>query len=160
MARDPWDRRDDETDAEYARFRVYLNAGPCRTLNSAYHHYTKQFPNATSGDKRRAPGYWRENSVKHSWGDRATAWDVRNLKASGNRAVVLYYALIEVMARKALVVARKSGIGPLSDEWPQLVSTLRAIAQKLPGEGLEEAAEEFIKVVELAAESTTSPPTS
>ena len=75
--REPWDRRDGESELDYARFLHYRDQGPGRTVIASHIHFfgerelspTTRYPNGT----RRAISY--ETSKKGDWKARAAQWD-------------------------------------------------------------------------------------
>ena len=111
--RDPWDRIEGESQEAYVRFLVYRNMGPRRTLDKAYRKFLREFYDGVEvHEKTRAPGSWQDDSVGHFWGERASAWDIRNLSAYGTKVAALHCEAVARLAAK----------------------TLRALAQTDPGD--------------------------
>jgi hypothetical protein len=67
--RKDWERRSEETDKAFASFCAYLEAGPNRTVTSAYR--------ARYGEKRgtQVPGFFRTWAERFEWKERASAWE-------------------------------------------------------------------------------------
>lgn len=101
---DPWDQLPDEPDETYARFLMYRNLGPGRTLLAAYCVHIASFRNASTVGKRQkpqeVPGHWGNDSARWKWGDRATAWDIHTLHTHGEQLSVLWVGLIRLAAEK------------------------------------------------------------
>lgn len=60
----PWTRRPDETSPAYEAFRIYMNAGPARSLSNV--------AETLGGNRRSAINKW---SANHEWVVRAAAYD-------------------------------------------------------------------------------------
>jgi hypothetical protein len=56
--RQPWDQQPDEPGRCYARFLLFRNMGPSRSVEAAYRLVAR----AKEGEKRRAPGAWHRAS--------------------------------------------------------------------------------------------------
>lgn len=104
---DPWRQREGESDESYARFLIYRNIGPGRSLQLAYETYLSTFRNATDatkGNKRpQVPGHWGDDSARHEWCDRAAAWDIGQLEAQGVELARLWAGILIAAATKAAV---------------------------------------------------------
>src|SRR5262245_60895581 len=77
----PWDQLPGESDAAYARFLVYRNLGPQRTIDAAYNSQSPVDPK--SPKRHQAPGSWRKDSKRFAWPRRAVAWDLDCLIRAG-----------------------------------------------------------------------------
>ena len=100
-----WQQRPGEPDESYARFLLYRNLGPGRTLQVAYNAFVSQFKNAQEPDKRNKtqlsiPGHWGEDSARWEWVDRASAWDVHVFSTHGERLAVLWVGILTAAAEK------------------------------------------------------------
>lgn len=71
----PWDQLDNESTEAYARFLVYRNLGPARTIEHAY----QSTAGNKSGKRVSRSGYWEKDSADYSWRERAARWDVAQL---------------------------------------------------------------------------------
>ena len=89
--RRPWDRQDGEPARWYARFLVYMELGPARTLAEAYANTLEKAGKgrkSTRPDgKLRPSGGWNTASRKYRWRERTLAWDAeqRDLLALSER---------------------------------------------------------------------------
>lgn len=79
---DIWERREDETPFWYARFLLFLNAGPGRKLLTTVHLVEMQENEKCQKAGRSAkklsiatPGSWNAEAKAREWKVRATAWD-------------------------------------------------------------------------------------
>lgn len=105
-----WEQRPNESDESYARFLLYRNLGPGRSVQTAYNLYTQQFRNAAQGhgpdaenSRKRllVPGHWNVDSARHLWVDRSLAWDIDNLSRHGERLAALWIGILIKAAEKA-----------------------------------------------------------
>jgi hypothetical protein len=135
----PWERRRGESAAAYARFLLFRNLGPARSLDAAYQAYVATAETADSptdsevgkGDKkRRAPGSWQKEAVAQSWADRAAAWDVAMLSDLGRATVVSYCSVLERIGTRGLVAVVDNEIAPKS--WHEILEALQVIGTMLP----------------------------
>ena len=69
-----WHRLADETAAAYIAFRTYLDLGPGRTVNAAY-RMRKGAKSGEGGRTVRAHSRWYAWADRHSWEERAAAYD-------------------------------------------------------------------------------------
>ncbi len=96
----PWEQLPGESDAEYARFLIYLNLGPSRNLIRAYKHYLGgEFPPGL----RKAPGSYREEARRWDWRRRAERTDVIRLREA---ALSLAPQFVEVLKTGMLAALR------------------------------------------------------
>lgn len=116
----PWDQRKGESGEAYNRFLIYRNLGPARTLDAAY----RLFAGAEDGGKRQAPGCWWEEYREREWRERATAWDLHNLKEHGRDAALAFVAAIRDVAMRALE-SLATDMRPAS--WDELLETMRVL---------------------------------
>lgn len=127
---EPWDQLPGEDNTAYARFLMYRNLGPTRSLRKAYQHYLRVYDGFTGGTKRlNIPGNWHANCADHFWVSRAAAWDIRNLSTYGNRLACLHVATITRMAQKNARFAAR--LNPGDDGWTDLVASVRVVADFL-----------------------------
>jgi len=69
-----WDQLPGEPPEAYARFLIYRNLGPARTIDAAY--------GASAGNRRKSQstsGQWLADSSAYNWRERAARWDVAQL---------------------------------------------------------------------------------
>jgi hypothetical protein len=107
----PWDRLPGEPAAAYARFLVYRNLGPARTLERAYAAYAG-VPEGT--ERPLVPGRWRKDSAAWRWVERSREWDIVMLSQAGREAVAAFAAAVQQVSERLLaaVADRKCGRGP------------------------------------------------
>lgn len=122
----PWEPLEGEPNAAYVRFLMYRNLGPARSVDAAY--------TVSKGNKRRAraPGAWREDSVKFRWVERAQAWDVFTLTEHGQRAVVNFVSAIEQFSLKVLETLAQPNVKPRS--WDAAIEAMVILGQVIPPE--------------------------
>lgn len=97
MATDPWDQRDGEPAEAYARFLCYRNLGPGRSLVLA-----AQVHGGGTGKRKKTPdGHWGDESARHEWRARASAWDICQLRHYGESLTVEWVAVLSAAVRKA-----------------------------------------------------------
>lgn len=114
-----WDRQPGEPAAAYARFLIYRNLGPGRTLNAAYWVYT----GAPEGTARRpAPGSWHRDSAMWNWPSRASDWDVTNLWDMGREIVITYFAAYKTLTDRTLETLTNPDTRPAN--WRDVLETL------------------------------------
>jgi len=124
---DPWAQLPGESDESYARFLIYRNLGPKRSLRKGYLHYLRAYDGYAGGVKGlHPPGCWYEDSGGHFWVDRAAAWDIRNLVAYGSKVAVLHVRAVTLMAEKNLRAV--SRLSPGDDGWSGLVASMRLVS--------------------------------
>jgi hypothetical protein len=132
-ASEAWAQLPGESGDAYARFLIFRNLGPRRSLRRAYHHYLTVHDGFTGGKERlHVPGQWCADSADHFWIDRAAAWDVRNLTAYGARLASLHVQSITSIAEKNARYARK--LKPGDDGWAGLVASVKVVGEYLTPE--------------------------
>ncbi len=129
--RRPWDQLEGESDAAYARFLIYRNLGPARSLNVAY---LAANPKAIKGNKRQgsAPGQWTRDSVQFNWPERASAWDVEILTETGRETVVGFIHALRLISTKALAALMKDSARPRS--WKGALEAVILLGNFIPAE--------------------------
>lgn len=91
----PWDQLPGEPPEAYARFLIYRNLGPARSLDAAYKI-------ANVGKRRKSSersGTWQENATAHRWRERAARWDVAQLSVVVPEATGLIFQSIAEYAK-------------------------------------------------------------
>jgi hypothetical protein len=128
----PWDQQPDEPDAAYARFLLYRNLGPSRSIDAAYRllHPTK---NGEKG-RRNAHGSWHQEGQAFRWTERASAWDIHYLQTAGSIAIARFIALLSELAVRALRALEESDARP--ETWQDVLDTVQTLGQYLPPETL------------------------
>lgn len=136
MERLPWEQREDESDAAYARFLVYRNLGPARSLDAAYALVATKRVKSRGSPKidtaRRASGQWVQDSAAFDWAARATAWDVQVLTEVGRRAVVNFIHALELVSLKTLNELLNPKRRPAN--WHQLMEAVNLLGSFIPAE--------------------------
>lgn len=97
---DPWDQLPGEPDASYARFLVYRNLGPGRSLRDAY--------GATKGRKRHPSGHYQREAADYDWQARAQSWDVVQLREQGLRSAVMFFTGLERVLERSLAILEQA----------------------------------------------------
>ena len=127
---EPWDKLSAESDEAYARFLMYRNLGPGRSLRKAYKHYLTAYDGFTGGTKRlHVPGQWHADCVAHFWVERSNAWDVRNLYKYGARAAVLHVRTVVALAQRNARAVRE--LKPGDQGFTDLLASVRVVAEFL-----------------------------
>lgn len=108
---DCWNQLDGEDAADYAKFLVYRNLGPGRSLDRAYRAYRRRRV-TKSGAPLQAPGSWAKLSVRYEWVNRASRWDVYHLEQAVPEVVSTIFALIGEFARKTLESVQSGAVSP------------------------------------------------
>ena len=102
VKRTPWEQLDDEPDAAYARFLVYLELGQSRSVDGAY-RAGNEAPKGTK--KARASGQWKRDSAAFGWKARAKAWDISREQEVSDLARVATNELVGSLARRGIRMA-------------------------------------------------------
>lgn len=128
---DPWDQLPNEPNEAYARFMMYRNMGPGRTLLAAYSAHVATFRNAaTDAIKRQktqqVPGHWGEDSARWRWGDRADAYDIHILHTHGEKLSKLWVGILVLAAEKCAQKLAQPGCRP--KDFMQAVSVIDKLA--------------------------------
>lgn len=126
-----WAQQKGEPPAAYARFLLYRNLGPARSLDAAYALYSK----ATEGNEKRTPGNWNQESTQWKWQERATAWDIATLSQIGQEAIVAFAAFLKALSQRALLALADPTIQPRS--WETLLHTAEVINGLIAPEAVE-----------------------
>ncbi len=95
---DPWAQLPHEPPEAYARFLIYRNLGPARSLDAAYQV-------ASAGKRRKslsASGQWLDDSSAYNWRQRAARWDVAQLSVVVPEATGLIFQAIAEYAKIVL----------------------------------------------------------
>jgi hypothetical protein len=135
----PWDRREGESEADYAKFMAYLSLGPTRTINTAYRSFVGVVagPDKTGRRSKYPPGSWLALSSRWEWVERTAAWDTHNLRAAALRIAKLWVAGVEVLARKAFRSAKQ--YNPGDKPWAAVLDTFKVVSANLSFEAIQGA---------------------
>lgn len=146
-----WEQLTDEPAAAYARFLIYRNLGPGRTLDAAY---AANSPKARKGKKRQgiAPGQWTKESSDFEWRARATAWDIEQLQNIVPGAIVSVFGAIDEFALVTLRALQSGSMRPRT--WAQLMSAMGVLIGFISPETAKHAMDQFRRTVEPGAEET------
>lgn len=90
----PWDQLPGEPPEAYARFLIYRNLGPARSLDAAYQ--------ASAPKRSKSPsvsGQWKDDSADYNWRERAARWDVAQLSVVVPEATGLIFQSIAEYAK-------------------------------------------------------------
>jgi hypothetical protein len=126
-----WDQLPGESDAAYARFLVYRNLGPARSLDKAY---TAQHDDkASKGVKRRqVSGQWYRDSVEHEWRRRAERWDISNMREHGRSATINFIAAVSRLSEKTA-----AGLDSVNvKSWSDAVSAINALGSLISADAI------------------------
>ena len=124
---DIWEQQPGESDAAYVRFLLYRNLGPARSIDAAYQMMNNE-------GHQRAPGQWKRDSVTHRWQERAQAWDVHNLLTQGQRAAVLYVAVVELYCERLYHALVNGSLQP--ETCHEVTRALVTLSLLFPGEAI------------------------
>ena len=144
-----WDRLGVEDDLDYTHFLIFRNLGPRRTLRSAYRHYLKTFANTqktASPSTDSVPERWKRLYREVRWVERASAWDVSNLKSVGSQLVVNQSRALLNLSRKALAASIEVAIS--TDDVKELLEVLKTIQGYLTPEFVGSTGQDANAVVE------------
>lgn len=123
----PWEKRDDESNAAYARFLIYRNLGVGRSLDLAYHSLV-----VSKRDKTRVSGQWQEDSSRYEWKARADAWDVYILTEVARGVVVKYVNALDKAFQRIIDSLSDAKMKP--DNWGQVIGSLTTLGEFIPQE--------------------------
>ncbi len=114
IERNPWEQLDGEPNEAYARFLVYRNLGPARSVLLAYASLRSAAPRSKDKPTQRAPRIWWENYRAFQWKDRAAAWDVSQMANAVPEAATTIFKLMGETARACLAEVANGNIKPQS----------------------------------------------
>ncbi len=128
----PWDQLKEEDAAAYARFLMYRNLGPTRTIDLAYALAREAKRGKGKQTSKRASGEWMRNSTNFDWPMRASAWDVAMLAEVGKKVVVHYVHALERAALKTLAVLEDPKVKPRG--WGGAIEAINVLGGFIPAE--------------------------
>ncbi len=134
-SQNPWDRRRDEPKEAYARFLIYRNLGPARSLDRAYEVYLAMSGQETKGLER--PGSWARDSVAHQWANRATDWDGEVLRTIGVRSIARFLGIVDEACRRTLAALQDEKLRPAN--WAEILQAIEMLGQFFITTALERA---------------------
>lgn len=123
----PWDQQPGEPSEAYARFLVYRNLGPGRTIEAAY--------GASSLKSRKSQatsGQWFSDSASHGWRERAHQWDIEQLTQAGQRTVTAFVSALELACQRLLARMIEDKLEPKT--WKEVVDALNTLGNFIPAE--------------------------
>jgi hypothetical protein len=125
----PWDQQPDEPAAAYARFLAYRNLGPGRSVEAAYQAYTGRKTAGKSRKSQAVSGTWTADCAGNNWVARAQAWDLHQMAAQGQLAVVGFVHGLEAYTHKVLEALRLTK-GPTT--WDEITEALHVLSNVIP----------------------------
>jgi hypothetical protein len=123
----PWHQKRGEPKGSYARFLIYRNLGPCRTVTAAYQVVKK--------GAERCPGQWQRDSTKWSWCERAAAWDIAVLLDVGKDVIVGFVNSLRALSRKTLAALNDEAIKP--GGWANVLEAINVLGHFISPEAVE-----------------------
>lgn len=143
--RAPWERLEGEPAAAYARFLVYRNLGPTRTLQRAWEAHLQAGRRGRGGRNRtksdaepatHRSSTWAANAVAFQWSERAREWDIAMLSQVGAEAVVDFVNILRLYAARTLEALNDGGaIKP--DGFGQITAAVNTLGALIPAETVE-----------------------
>jgi hypothetical protein len=133
MPRPPWERRPGEPKTAYARFLIYRNLGPARSLAEAQKLATKSHKKPT-----KVAGSWSDESARWGWVERAHDWDISRLAQQGEEAVVVFIALVRLAVQQSLAALKT--MQPKT--WQELLNAIQLLSSFIPNETIQRLAEQ------------------
>lgn len=109
-----WDQLEGEPNEAYARFLVYRDLGPNRSVILAYDSFRPNAPQSKENPTRSASRAWWENYRVFRWKGRALAWDVSQLANAVPEAATTIFRLISETAKACLAEIANGNIKPQS----------------------------------------------
>lgn len=128
--RKPWDQLEGEPNAAYARFLVYRNVGPSRSLLKAY--IAQSGIASKSRKKPQVPGSWQDECTKFDWVNRSLAWDIEMMSTVGLQAVLKFYNSFGIVADKVLAKLAEDKVKP--KDWRQALDAFSRLGMFVPAE--------------------------
>lgn len=108
--RQPWERREGETPAQWLAFTLYLGMGPSRSISKAWLRYRQETGRRAEGLPHRWFNDW---TSKNDWYARACAYDqhqaeegLRRLEKARNEALDVIAAQAPELAKTLIVMGR------------------------------------------------------
>lgn len=128
--RKPWEQQEGEPDSAYARFCVYRDLGPSRTIEDAYKQHSGK---AKKGAKRQyISGQWSRDSIAYDWVKRATRFDIEMFSTTGIQVVTRWYKSLDIISQKALKNLLENKVKPKG--WSESVDATVRIGAFIPAE--------------------------
>jgi hypothetical protein len=129
----PWERFENEPEAAYKNFLVYLGLGPGRTLLDAWKAINKSFNGVRPEVVQEVPDHVKRMAARWQWEDRAMA---HNANVFTTKAITTTYGFIELLD---LTIARirehvENDFAAMSKKMtiPQLIEAINALAKFIP----------------------------
>ncbi len=128
-----WEQREGESNAAYARFLMYRNLGPTRSIDAAYRQHQSGRAKATKSRKKPyVPGQWIDDAARFDWVERASAWDIAILNDVGRAVVVKFIHALERSYDKLLAALNDERVKPRT--WEQVIESLTILGAFVPQE--------------------------
>lgn len=127
--RPAWEQLEGEPTEAYARFLVYRNLGPGRSLRAAQEAIGGEA--ATKGNKKQqVAGNWGRESVDYQWPARATAWDIENLVLHGQRTVINQQVALELYSQRLVEALANGSVIP--ETWNAAREAIEFLGRYIP----------------------------
>ncbi len=110
--RKAWQQLAGESNEAYARFLVFRDLGPARTVFLAYASSRPGAPKTENGPALGVPRIWWENYRVFQWKHRAAAWDVTQMVNAVPESATTILKLIGETARACLAQVENGNIKP------------------------------------------------
>jgi hypothetical protein len=133
----PWDQLEGEPSPAYARFLVYRNLGPGRSLERAYQAFLSTIYQESAENRRKPPqlsGQWSDDSSRYGWVARAAAWDIEMLATAGEQIVINFIEAVRALSQKAVEALSRPEVKP--DDWRDLLEAIRIVGDVLSVEAI------------------------
>jgi hypothetical protein len=132
-----WDQQRDEPPEAFARFCLYRDFGPRRSLRKVYRASVRAAGREPAGNegngRQQPPGCWTKECSEFSWVQRAHAFDVCCLATTAQQAVLRFTHCVNGASLR-LLEAITHGPGPAT--WQEVTEALAVIATFIPPESL------------------------
>ena len=131
----PWDQLPEEPDRAYARFLVYRNLGPTRSVQKAYEQALEGGIDQNRQKSTNHSSTWTLNSTAFRWKERATAWDISTLSEVGQDVVVTFVQVLRAYAQTMLRELQDGRLKPR--DFHQLTAAINTLGALIPAETVE-----------------------
>lgn len=134
----PWDKLNEESDANYVRFLIFRDVGVTRTVRKAYVEWLKKenlYPETPEGQKKvKANSTWVQACYQYRWVARALAWDIHNMSIHAGRVASIQTMSMQKFAEKTYTAI--CNCKPGDPEWNAIINSLRVINEWLTPEAV------------------------
>lgn len=135
-----WERLPEEPEVAYARFLVYRNLGPARSLDAAYRSTAAKRDKSRSAPGSKLPrvsGQWQSDCSQYNWVERATAWDIAQLEAIVPGSIATIFKVIDEFAKATLQAIQAGKAKPKN--WAQVMEAVNALSNFITPEAASDA---------------------